>query len=272
MKAVGGSIFSAPVLVLMVVLLGVGIIFGWMVANTMSNRQVYNARSDDAARVHEAIEPRLAEVEEAQKLVGELSADEPDYEAIDKLAEMEFKLEGNVLSSNRLLLGPEIIDYVTSFAADASMLQVLIEDHKRITESEKEELDALVADNEVLKKDRFAVLFDYDFLAQRSGGDDYMPKPGKLVTVPEEMEKDDEGQIEVEMLGGDRTVKTRVQGIIPLHKADILKTGGDNALQRYKSRLVRINRQLAKFDEYSDRMMSSLQELAEKEEAPLVNL
>ncbi len=272
MDVVGGSIFSAPVMVLMVVLLGVGILFGWMVSNTMSNRQVYNARSDDAARVHEALEPRLAEVEKAKEVVGELSADEPDYEALDKLADMQFKLEGNVLSSNRLLLGPEIIDYVTSFAADASMLQVLIEDHKRLTESEKEELDALVADNEVLKKDRFAVLFDYDYLAQRSGGDDYMPKPGKLVTVPEEMEKDDEGQLEVEMLGSDRTIKTRVQGIIPLHKADILKTGGDNALQRYKSRLVRINRQLAKFDEYSDRMMSRLEELAEKEEAPLINL
>lgn len=255
----------------MVLLLLAGVGFGWVFSSTVNNRKVYDARSKDAAEARQNIAPKLEELEEVQKILEELPSDDVDFEATETLGEIKVGVEENLLSGNRILLGPEAISYVTNFSTDTTLLQELLVEHARLTKADREELEELMEDNEVLKKDRFAVLFDYDHLAQKSGGEDYMPKPGRLVTVPEEMEKDDEGQIEVQMLGSDRTVETLVQGILPLGKADILRSGGRNALQNYQERVARIKRQAAKPDEYSEGMMILLDGLAETEEAPLLN-
>ncbi len=236
----------------------------------MQNREVYNARSEDAARIHEALKPKVATLDEAKKLVEKLKPTEPDFELNKKLADLEIAPTGNLLGGNRLLLGPEIIDYVTSYTVDASMLEQMLDEHNRATKADKKEIEQLVKGNEVVKKDRFAILFDYDHLAQRSGSEDYMPKQGRLVTVSS-LEKDDEGQIEVDLLNSDRTVKTKIQGILPLPKGDILESGGPNALKRYQQRVARIQRQLLKFENYRGAMMDKLQKLGEQDSAPLLN-
>jgi flagellar biosynthesis chaperone FliJ len=254
----------------MVGLLLVGVVFGWVASSSMQNREIYNARSDDAARIHEALKPKVATLDEAKKLIGQFKPTEPNYELNQKLADLEIAPDGNLLGGNRLLLGPEIIDYVTSYTVDASMLEQMLDEHAKATKADKKELEQLVKGNEVVKKDRFAVLFDYDHLAQRSGSEDYMPKQGRLVTVSE-LEKDDDGKIEVELLNSDRTVKTNIQGILPLPKGDILDTGGPNALKRYQQRVGRIQRQLLKFENYRGTMMTKLKELGSQDSAPLLN-
>jgi hypothetical protein len=270
-EAAGGSTFSPATIILMVVLLGIGIAFGWVASNTLQNREVYNARSDDAARIHETLKPTVANVDETRKIVEGLSPEKPDFEATEKLAEIDLSVGGNVLGGNRLLLGPEIVDLVTSFLVDTAMLDEMIKEHHRLTtKSDREELEQLMEDNEVLEEDRFGVLFDYDHLAQRSGSEDYFPKMGRLVTVPE-METDDEGKLEVQLLDSDRTIKTRVQGLLPLGKGDILKTSGENALQRYQRRVARIQRHLMKYDQYQEAMMVQLEEMGSKEPAALLN-
>jgi archaellum component FlaF (FlaF/FlaG flagellin family) len=270
MAAAGGSTFSPAVVILMVVLLGVGILFGWMAANSMQNRAVYNARSEDAARIHKALETKVAQLDEAKTLVKKLSPTEPNYEVNKKLAALEIAPTGNMLGGNRLLLGAEIIDYITNYTTDARMLEQMLDEHERLTANDKKALKNLVEGNEVVKKDQFAVLFDYDHLAKKSGSDDYMPRPGKLVTVPS-LEKDEDGKIEVEMLTSDRTVKTPVQGLLPLGKGDIMKSGGENALNRYQARLAKIQRQIMQFDQYRKGMMTKLEALAKKDSAPLLN-
>jgi archaellum component FlaF (FlaF/FlaG flagellin family) len=277
LKAAGGSTFSPAVVILMVVLLGVGILFGWMAANSMQNRDIYNARSEDAARIHGALEAKVAELDKAKELVGKVSKLEPNYEtneeflAINKqLAELEIAPSGNLLGGNRLLLGPEVIDAVTNYTADARILERMLKEHQQLTVNDKEQLKELVEGNEVVKKDQFAVLFDYDHLAQKSGSEDYMPRPGKLVTVPS-LEKDEDGKIEVDLLNSDRSVKTPIQGLLPLGKGDIMKSGGENALNRYQARLAKIERQTKQFEQYRKGMMTKLEALATLESAPLLN-
>jgi hypothetical protein len=254
----------------MVVLLGVGIMFGWIAANSMQNRDVYNARSKDAARIHEALEAKLANLDEAKKLAKTMQPTEPNPELNEKLAALELAPEGNLLGGNRLLLGPEVIDSVTNYTADARLLERMLDDHERLTKADKKELEALVEGNEVVKKDQFAVLFDYDHLAKKSGSEDYMPRKGQLVTVPS-LEKDEDGKIEVELLNSDRTIKTPIQGLLPLDKGQLMKSGGETALNRYQMRVARINRQILAFDQYRKGMMTKLESLASMESAPLLN-
>ncbi len=266
-----GSTFSPILLLLFAVILVVGLLFGWVASSSLKNRDMYNAQSQDAARIQKALKPKLANLEKTKNIVNKLSPTKVDFDAAKKLASMDIAPNSNMLGGNRLLLGPAIINNVTQYTVDATMLQQMLKEHDRLTNQvDKKELEQLMKDNKVLNKDHFAVLFDYDYLAQKSGSDSYVPKKGRLVTVTS-LEKDKDGKISVQMLGSDRTVKTHIQGIMPLDKTDMLNAQGPNALERYRRRVARIKQKVKQFDQYQSSMTSEIKKLASRDAAPLIS-
>jgi hypothetical protein len=271
MEAAGGKTFSAPVLILLGVMAVVGVTFGIFISNSMKTREIREARSQDAARILEEIKPRLQAYDSVKKTANELNPSEPNFDAAASMADQNISPDGNLLGGNRLLLSPTAIDHVTSYTVDSNMLAQMLDEHDRLTnEVDKKELKQLAENSEVVKKDKFALLFDYGHLAKTSGDENYVPKPGRLVTV-KSLEQNEEGKITVELLGSDKTVDTRIQGIIPITKSEMMKTEGPNAAKRYADRVKEIQRQIARIEKYRASLTTELEELANLEAAPLLS-
>jgi DNA-binding transcriptional regulator GbsR (MarR family) len=258
-------------MILLGVMLVVGVIFGVFVSNSMTTREIREARSNDAARILEEIKPKLEAYDTVKKSINGLNPSEPNFETAGSMADQEIAPDGNLLGGNRLLLSPTAIDYVTSYTVDSNMLAQMLDEHKRITTKvDKKELEQLAEGNEIVKKDKFALLFDYGHLAKQSGSESYVPKPGRLVTV-KNLEKNEEGKIQVELLGSDRTIDTKIQGIIPIQKSEMMKTGGQNAMQRYSKRVRDLQNQVKRIEQYRELLTGELEELANLEAAPLLS-
>ena len=106
----------------------------------------------------------------------------------------------------------------------------------------------------------------------RRGGDaGYMPKPGSLVTI-QNLDRDEEGKITFNYLNSDKSDKSDMQGFIPIQKGDIIKSAGDNALQRYEKRVSGLKAQSTVLGNYFKTIDAKLSELADRPSAPLLKL
>ncbi|MFW5966738.1 MAG: hypothetical protein ACOCV2_04420 [Persicimonas sp.] len=277
LSAIGGSTFSVGTIVLLIFMLAAGGLLGWFAASTLNERELYIERTEDASHIRDQLSSNLENLDEARSILEDLPQDDVDYEAAEKLAELELSPGEDIFASKQILLGSRLVGYVTGYMADAAMLEDLFEEHKRLTTDEdKEELEQLLEDNEVLEKDNFAVVFDFNHLSQTGGRENYVPKPGQIVTIPDadnlEEEVNDKGEIEVEPLNSDSTIKTPLQGLVPLDKGKIIETGGRTALQRYQSRVRQIQMQLEEIENYRESMMDQLDTLADRDSPPLFSL
>ncbi|AWV89129.1 hypothetical protein DN745_07180 [Bradymonas sediminis] len=269
LKAAGNATFSPMVMGLLGAVLLVGVGFGWAASTSLANSEIYNTQTADGARIHGALEPKVAEFQKAKGMVAKLSATEPDFESAKALAALDFTADGNLMGGGRLLLGSKLISDLTGYSVDAAMLTELLADHDNMTNNvDKQELEAISQNNELLDKDRFAVLFDFNYLAKNNTSDTYSPRPGRLVNVLS-MEKDEEGKVEVSYLNSSKTSKTLLQGLVPLEKGELLKSDGPNALQRYQKRVDRIKKMSDRLDNRVNPLMSSLKTLGERDKAGL---
>lgn len=266
----GAGVFSPKFLGLFVILLVIGLIFGWAAASSGNSSKLYNSQTADALRIQEALESKIANFEEANSTISKLSASEIDFEAAASLAKADFAIDGNVIKGDRLLLGASLIDKITGYTVDSNMLKTMLAEHDRMTNKvDRKELEELKENNELLDKDRFAILFNYDYLAKNSGNDNYVPgSDNRLVTVTS-MEKDEEGRIEVALLNSGETANVHVQNILPLEKDEILKTSGPDALARYKSRVEHIKHAAAQLDNRTSPLMSNLKQVSSRDKAGL---
>lgn len=277
LSAVGGSVFSVGTIVLLVIVLAAGGVLGWFAANTLVERELYIERTEDASHIRDQLSTNLEQVDEARAILEELPQDDVDFEAAEKLAELELTPGEDLFASKQILLGSRLVGYVTGYMADAAMLEGLFEEHKRLTtDLDKEELEQLLEDNDVLEKDNFAVVFDFNHLSQTGASDNYVPKPGQIVTIPDadnlEDELNENGEIEVEPLNSKSTIQTPLQGLVPLDKGKIIETGGRTALQRYQNRIRQIQMQLEEIESYRESMMDQLDTLADRDSPPLFSL
>lgn len=234
----------------------------------MFQNQIDEARSTDAMKLAEAVEPRVNTfLTEVHPAIQKLSETSVDFEAADALAKKEFSVTGNVFSNNRLLLGPVAIDNVTSYAVDTTLLKTMLNEHARMTTKvDREELEQLEKDNKVLENEYFGVVFDYKYILSRGGDENYTPKPGQLVVAKGQPEGEDgKGKVNVEFLGTAQPRAVELQGFIPLSKAQILKSGGGNAMTRYQKRARQIKFQSSKIAKYAEGVPVSLKKVAEPE-------
>ncbi|RVU48727.1 hypothetical protein EA187_04665 [Lujinxingia sediminis] len=268
----GGGIFSKNAIIVMVVLALLGAFFGFFAAQGQNSRQIEVARIEDAKALQESIDPALATFSEMAETIAGLSPSKVDFEAADSLASRQFVVSGEVLSSNRLLLGRDVIHPLTAYMAESAVLGELLAEHKRLTTVvDKAEIERLLSENEVLEEDLIAVVFDYRHLFTQGGNDAYRPRPGRLVTL-KNLERDGEGMLEASMLNSERTQKVEMQSLVPLERGEILKTAGDNALQRYERRVNEIKERAEKLKQRVNPLSESLGALASASEPPLLSL
>lgn len=271
-KIPGGSVFSGPVLTVLGAMLVLGLLFGWLFATSSHHRQVDNARTADAMRIRDGLKPMIGEYQEAASMINGLNPAQVDFEAAETLAQKKFAANGQILGGNRLLLGGEITDSVTSYITDSAMLTAQIAEHNRLTNVvDKDEINQLLADNEVLEGSSFAALFDFRHALSQGGEPGYRPRLGRLVTLSE-VNPDEEGKVEVTYLNSTRTEQVDIRGLIPIQRGTILATAGDNALQRYEKRVRSIKQLSEKISGYTPQLQELLNQLADRDSAPIIKL
>lgn len=272
MKIPGGSVFSGPVLTILGAMLVLGLLFGWLFATSSHHRQIDNARTADAMRVRDNLKPMIEQFQEAASTINGLNHAQVDFEAAQALAQKNFAASGQILGGNRLLLGGEIIDSVTSYITDSAMLSAQLAEHNRLTNVvDKDEITQLLADNEALEGSSFAALFDFRHALSQGGEANYRPRVGRLVTLTE-VNPDEEGKVEITYLNSTRTEQVDIRGLIPIQRGTILATAGDNALQRYEKRVRSIKQLSDKISAYAPLLQEQLNQLADRDSAPIIKL
>lgn len=268
----GSRMFSLPVLMVIGGAMVLGLLFGYIGATSGQHRQVDNARTEDAKSIRDGLRPRIEKLDGVLTAINGLHPNQVDFEAAESLADVDFSASGNLLNNSRILLGPEIVGMVMSYAADSTMLKTMLAQHKKATAEDRKELESLLNENAALvEASTFAVVFDYRDMIRRGGDASYMPKPGSLVTI-NSLDRDEDGKITFNYLNSDRSDKSDMQGFIPIQKGDIIKSSGDNALQRYEKRVSGLKAQATILSNYYKNIDEKLSELADRPSAPLIKL
>lgn len=264
-----GKSFSAPVIGLLVIAFLVGGAFAYFAAQSAQQRKLFNLQTADAQGLQETMEPRVAAFEELYTTIEKTDPTKVDFEGAEKLASYEFSLGGSPFPSDKMLLGPAILGPVTDYLADAAILKQMIDEHERMTlKVDKEELEALSEGNEALQNEDFGVLFDYEDVKKRAESDKYMPKYGRLVAITGANEET--GAVKAQFLSSGEPVEVPPKQLIRLSKSQMVKADSGNALDRYQRRLQQIRVQAMKMNKYVDGIMLPLNEMADREGAPIL--
>ena len=275
----GGSMFSPPVLVLFAVLAMVGIVFGFLAAQSNQTRAVEQTRIDDATALQERLEETVEEFYAAQEIIDGLDPMNVDFEAAEQLGELNFNYDPRFLPGNRILLGDRIVGPLHEYIADARWLHQLAVEHSRATTgADREELEAFISDREEAldEGDQVAVVFDLPNLQRHFIQDEepseYNPLKGRLVGVAEDAEPNDDGQIEVFVFAAGSSDRVDVRSLVPIVESDFLDIDTDNAMQRYSSRVAQMQDLADELDSDIERLMEAVSETAEADSPPLFTL
>jgi len=88
----------------------------------------------------------------------------------------------------------------------------------------------------------------------------------------EKFETDEEGNVTYESLANKSEGQINVKNIIPIEKSEMIKTGGQNALQRYKRRVEVIRFYAADLKKSTSGLVEGLSAVADRGGAPLIQL
>lgn len=279
------SIFSVPVIGLLIVLLAAGVIFGFLMAETTQTRELEQTRIDDAAELQSELDPRLDEFDEAREIIEDLDPTDVDFQAAEDLEELEFTVNAGVLPGNRILLGEEIIRPLNRYMGESNVLAQLIAEHHRLTtQSDREELEAFMEDlDEIGEDEQLAAVFDVmrlrAHMAEAAQGDaepaDYIPAAARLVRIPddfEELEPDDEGMVEVEVVASEAPDDVDITSLVPIVDTDFLDVDSGNAMQQYGDRVDQMQRYVEELEGSVPVLREEVEEVASADSPPLFTL
>jgi hypothetical protein len=264
--SIGNDIDAAPVfskgtLVLFAICLVVGSVFGYAASTTMYTNEINSARSDDAQKILDVVKPKVDAFREAIPKIAALSETAPDFEATKAIG-TEFALDGSPLGGPRVLIGQAAIDSVMTYAIESQMLAAMLKEHERLTNADREEIEQLAKDNEILENQFFGVTFDYVHALKNGGEANYVPKEGRLVIGRGPVEGDP-SKVKIELPGSGQESEVAIQGYIPIGKQQIMRSAGQNALTRYQSRVRQIKFQSQKIEKALEGVTASLQAVVE---------
>lgn len=264
--SIGNDIDAAPVfskgtLVLFAICLVVGSVFGYAASTTMYTNEINSARSADAQKILDVVKPKVEAFREAIPKIAALSETAPDFEATKAIG-TEFALDGSPLGGPRVLIGQAAIDSVMTYAIESQMLAAMLKEHERLTNADREEIEQLAKDNEILENQFFGVTFDYVHALKNGGEANYVPKEGRLVIGRGPVEGDS-SKIKIELPGSGQESEVAIQGYIPIGKQQIMRSAGQNALTRYQSRVRQIKFQSQKIEKALEGVTASLQAVVE---------
>lgn len=245
-------------LVIFAICLVVGIVFGVAFMSGQNASRLLEMRTEDARSLRDAVKPKVADFQAVAEKIQKMNSDTPNGELAKELAEEDFALPGSALAAVRIPLPGGVTDTVAQFAADTKELQTALDEHARLTNKvDAEEIKAILENNEALQENRaFGVIYDVEDVRKSSAEDNYQPKRGRLVGV-KDYDKEN-NQYVIELLGSGEERKVPPEKIIPLEVKEILKTGGQNALARYKWRVRNLKYLAGKISKYTGSMQDSL--------------
>lgn len=270
------STFSPAFLALVGGTLVMGLVMGYIFASSSQLKRLYNAQTEAAKTSRERIKPSMEEAKKVIAQVKGLAKDttKPNYEVAASLAESKFVPDPGAVNS---MIGGSNSYNINQFMAKASVLKQMLKQHNYMTNTvDKAELEELVKNNDILQGSKqFAVIYNYKILLEhlKSGGDDkgFKPTEGRLVAI-DKWEVDDKGEVSFKNLADNKEASFSVKGVIPLNVSEILKTGGQNALQRYKQRVETLAFYAEDLDKGMGGLVEGLDKLADRGEAPFIQL
>lgn len=288
--------FSTTVLALMAVILVVGVVFGYFAAESLRNRALYQARTDDASTILEEMRPKLENFQTVFETVQQMDPSKVQYDKAKTLADTDVALTPSVLPGNRLLLGRELTGLLTRYMVDSQQLASLLQEHNRLTNQvEREELEELRgSDGEKVSEEIYGIVFDYRSLVQNVRRTGFVPSQGRLARLEglpgqgdeqkgdnsgdEQSEDEDgeeipEGQVRFELLNGTESGTVATQSVIPISRQQMRSAvSGKNAFERYRQRMGQIARLTEDINGYSERLVNRFESMANRPAPSLIQL
>lgn len=273
-----GSMFSPPVLVLFGVLLVVGLIFGFLASTSGQTRSIEQARIDDASQLQEQMAPRIEDFAAAHEIIEGLDPNNVDFQAAEQLGDINFTLDARSLPGNRILLGDQIVGPLHHFMAEANVLhRLMIEHYRATTGADREELEAFIDElDKVGEGKQIAVVFDLPALQRHFISDEepheYSPLKGRLVSIDEDAEPDEDGSIRVHVLASDAPDDLDVRSLVPIVTEDFIDVDTDNAMQRYQKRVAELQDIADDLATRLGHLETAINEAADADSPPLLTL
>jgi len=288
--------FSTTVLALMAAILVVGVVFGYFAAESLRNRALYQARTDDASTILEEMRPKLENFQTVFETVQQMDPGKVQYEKAKTLADTDVALKPSVLPGNRLLLGRELTGLLTRYMVDSQQLASLLQDHNRMTNQvDREELEELRGrDGEKVSEEVYGIVFDYRSLVQNVRRTGFVPSQGRLARLEglpgqkddeeggnsddeeggdEDGEEIPEGQVRFELLNGTESGTVATQSVIPISRQQMRSAvSGKNAFERYRQRMGQIARLTEEINGYSERLVNRFESMANRPAPSLIQL
>ncbi len=253
-----GKTFSAPVIGALVVATFIGAAFMWAIMSSWNANQLLEIQQNDAIKLRDAARPKIAAFTELAEKIAKMPTVSPDFDAADALTTADFAISGAVLSNVTIPLPGTTTDSVSTYAADSAQLKQMLADHKRYTNGvDRDELTKLMEDNKAVEENAgFGIVINPQAIADKWDKDDYRPQMGTLVGFKKVIEESKKVEIAILPAGDIRQVP--LNEFIPIDKAQILKAGGQNAMQRYAYRVKNIKFQANKISQYTESLLTSL--------------
>lgn len=257
-------------------ILGLG--FGYFIKTSSYSRMQYTGQKEAAIRVRDGLRPKIEAAQNVAAQINKLDPTKPQPELAEQLAKADFVPAGGTLAGNASLLGGSNVYNVNQFMAQALVMQQLLKEHHRMTNTvDKEELQQLLENNELLQGNKqFAVAYDYrgllSHLQSKAEDKQYAPRPGQLVILKPGAEVMEDGNIEVIRPSDNKTEQAAVKGLIPLNVTELVKTGGQNALQRYDQRVRNLKVFSRELEKSAHGLLDGINPLADRADAPLIQL
>ncbi len=265
------STFSPQFIGIIVGALVLGVVFGVVYSSSSQARELYNAQQADADGIRKRITPKIEGATKVVNAIKALVETKPNFAAAAALTKVDFVPDGSLFNGGRILIGAENVYNLTQFQAKAAILKEAIKSHNTLTLRDKEELEALLANNKLLSgNQKFAVIYNYKKLLEhlKNKRDDkaFKPAVGRLVNI-KEFVVDDKGEVTYTRIDNKNEGAWSVRGTIPLDVSDILKAGGENALQRYEARVKYLKFYASELSKSTDGILPALSQLADRDAA-----
>lgn len=276
-KVAQRATFSPAVIGLLVGMLVLGLVFGFMYAQSSQARALYENQTAAAQELHEMLKPKVEESKKVVALINKMDSTKPQFDLTTQLNEIDFVPGPGTITSKTVFLGGSIVYDTTTFMSKATTLKQLIRRHDDLTTADKEEIEKLVQGNELLQgNDQIAIIYNHkaliEFVEKKKDAKSYRPTNGKLVTFSK-FEPNDKGDVEYNILNSNSKGEWSALGVIPIDKTDALKTAGQgNALQRYKRRVDVLKRYALDLNKHVSGVLEPVEAVATRGGAPLLQM
>jgi hypothetical protein len=252
-----------------------GVVAYFMGASTKS-RALYNAQTREAQALLDFVKPKVDKVKALEALVTKSNPNAPDLALMEELSKIDYAVKPEELvtvAGGRILVGAQETDLLVKFTADTQLIANLAKDHVRMTTKvDKKELDEISADKTLSGRGAYAVIFNVDeYKTKLDAKEAGAPVKGTIAIVDSEpFEKDKEPWVKVRYPSSGKVFDTPLRSLVHVDKAQIVRSGGPNAVGRYTRRQGGLVGKVSEVTKYGDTMVTQLEKIATRGPAPIL--